>query len=254
MVYTPTVPRGPISAMYSTPGPAYGLPGLMGVREHDPRSVHFKAAAYSFGVKSGKFKDECSPGPAYYPNPRITRSGKDGTPAYSLYSRHADKNNSNTPGPGKYKPEEQKVMEGVFNKQPAYTFGVKHKYRGTDNTPAPNYYSLPGMLGKTIQSSKSQAPSYTLTGRSKIGSFHEDLQKTPGPGNYNVVYNGKYKMEAPHYSMLGRNVMPGDSTLKPGPGAHSPERVSINKRAAPGYSFGIRHTQYEAPLIVEVQD
>lgn len=61
-------------------------------------------------------------------------------------------------------------------------------------------------------------------------------------------------MEAPHYSMLGRNVMPGDSTLKPGPGAHSPERVSINKRAAPGYSFGIRHTQYEAPLIVEVQD
>lgn len=54
--------------------------------------------------------------------------------------------------------------------------------------------------------------------------------------------------------MLGRNVMPGDSTLKPGPGAHSPERVSINKRAAPGYSFGIRHTQFEAPLIVEVQD
>jgi hypothetical protein len=42
---------------------------------------------------------------------------------------------------------------------------------------APNYYSLPGMLGKTIQSSKKQAPAYTVTGRSKIGSFHEDLQK-----------------------------------------------------------------------------
>ena len=33
------------------------------------------------------------------------------------------------------------------------------------------------MLGKTVQSSKKQAPSYTVTGRSKIGSFHEDLQK-----------------------------------------------------------------------------
>jgi hypothetical protein len=33
------------------------------------------------------------------------------------------------------------------------------------------------MLGKTIQSSKRQAPSYTVTGRSKVGSFHEDLQK-----------------------------------------------------------------------------
>lgn len=241
--------------MYGTPGPApYGLPGLIGQKEHDPRSVHNKAPAYSFGLKSGKFKDECSPGPAYYPNPRITREGKDGTPAYSLYSRHADKNNFNTPGPGKYKPEEKKVMESSFYRQPSYTFGIRHHSRGTDANPAPNYYTLPGMLGKTIQSGKNQAPSYTLTGRSKIGSFHEDLQKTPGPGNYNIVQPGKYKTEPPHYSMLGRNNMPGDNTSKPGPGSHSPEKVTINKVAAPGYSFGIKHTQYEAPLIVEVKD
>lgn len=103
MVYKPTVPRGPISAMYSTPGPAYALPGLIGQKTHDPRSVHNRGPSYSFGLKSGKFKDECSPGPAYYPNPRITRSGRDGTPAYSLYSRHNDKNNMKTPGPGEYK-------------------------------------------------------------------------------------------------------------------------------------------------------
>ena len=227
MVYQPTVPRGPISAMYSTPGPAYGLPGLTGVKEHDPRSVHNRGPAYSFGLKGGKFKDECSPGPAYYPNPKITREGRDGTPAYSLYSRHADKNNSLTPGPGKYKPEDKRVMENAFQKPPAYSFGLKHKYRGSDNTPAPNYYSMPGMLGKTVQSSKKQAPAYTLTGRSKVGSFHEDLQKTPGPGNYNIVNPGKYKSEQPHYSMLGRNVMPGDTTVKPGPGTYSPERVQI---------------------------
>ncbi len=82
---------------------------------------------------------------------------------------------------------------------------------------------------------------------------HINLQ-TPGPGNYNVVIPGKYKQEPPHYSMLGRNVMPGDTTVKPGPGSHSPEKVIINKPIAPGYSFGIRHTQYEAPLIVDVKD
>ena len=135
MVYTQTVPRGPISAMYSTPGPAYALPGIIGQKDHDPRSVYFKGAAYSFGLKSGKFKDECSPGPAYYPNPKITREGKDGTPAYSLYSRHADKLNFNVPGPGAYKPEENAVMETAYNKQPAYTFGIKHKSRGSDNNP-----------------------------------------------------------------------------------------------------------------------
>ncbi len=91
--------------------------------------------AYSFGLKSGKFKDDCSPGPAHFPDARLTRHGKDGTPAYSLYSRHADKNNFNVPGAGTYRPEDQKVMEGVFNKQPQYTFGIKHKYRGSDNTP-----------------------------------------------------------------------------------------------------------------------
>lgn len=254
MVYQATVPRGPISAMYSTPGPAYALPGLTGIQEHDPRSVHNRGPAYSFGLKNGKFKDDCSPGPTYYPNPRITKEGKDGTPSYSLYSRHNDKNNTNNPGPGTYKPEEKQHMEAAYNKPAAYSFGTRHKNRGTDNTPAPNYYSLPGMLGKTVQSQKKQSPSYTVTGRSKIGGFHEDLQKTPGPGNYNIVPNGKYKTEQPHYSMLGRNAMPGDGTLKPGPGSHSPEKVTVNKNSAPGYSFGIRHTQYEAPLIVDVKE
>ena len=47
---------------------------------------------------------------------------------------------------------------------------------------APNAYALPGMLGKTVQSVKKQAPIYTLTGRSRRGGFDEDLQRTPGPG------------------------------------------------------------------------
>ena len=81
------------------------------------------------------------------------------------------------------------------------------------------------MTGQTKQSGKKQAPCYSMTGRSKIGGFHEDLKKTPGPGAYNTTDPSTFKEKRPLYSMTSRNVMPGDSTQKPGPGAHSPERV-----------------------------
>jgi len=92
-------------------------------------------------------------------------------------------------------------MKAVFQSPPAYTFGSRHKYFGLDSTPgmcesfialkinlkifllAPNAYGLPGMLGKTVQSVKKQAPMFTITGRSKRGGFDEDLQQSPGPGN-----------------------------------------------------------------------
>ena len=45
-----------------------------------------------------------------------------------------------------------------------------------------------------------------------------------------------------------------DSTQKPGPGAHYPERVYINKRSPPKFSMGIRHSDYTTPLIVEVTE
>jgi len=41
----------------------------------------------------------------------------------------------------------------------------------------PNNYSMPGTLGRTVQSNKKQSPFYTLSGRNKIGSLHQDHQK-----------------------------------------------------------------------------
>lgn len=41
----------------------------------------------------------------------------------------------------------------------------------------PNSYSLPTLLGKTREAGKTQRPIYSMTGRSKIGGFSEDLQK-----------------------------------------------------------------------------
>jgi len=176
----------------------------------------------------------------------------DGTPHYSLYGRQQDGTSFKPPGPGAYSPE----GSGPSSKPmpPAYSFGVRHKHRKTDNTPAANCYTLPNMLGTTIQSAKRQAPCYSLTGRNKTGSFHEDLQKTPGPGAYNTTNPNNYRQQQPQYSMTSRNIMPGDSTMKPGPGAHSPERVWVHKNQQPQFSFGIRHSQYLAPLIVDVQD
>lgn len=42
--------------------------------------------------------------------------------------------------------------------------------------------------------------------------------------------------------------------MKPGPGAHSPEKVLINKTQAPSFSLGIRHSEYITPLITDVAD
>uniref|UniRef100_A0A8B9UTQ5 Outer dense fiber protein 3B n=1 Tax=Anas zonorhyncha TaxID=75864 RepID=A0A8B9UTQ5_9AVES len=195
--WRPHRPRGPIAALYSSPGPKYGLPTNVGYRLHDP-SRH-RAPAYSFGARLAQHPDDRSPGPAYMLPPRTTAKGKDGTPAYSIYGR-------------------------------------------------PAAYRLPPMLGPRIVS-KSSAPNYSMPGRSTVGAFYQDLCKTPGPCNYRVVDANVYKSRAPQYSMLARNELPGDTTLKPGPGAYSP-----NTGKPQGLTFGIRHSDYLAPLIVDVPD
>ncbi|XP_063404953.1 ciliary microtubule associated protein 1A-like isoform X2 [Mytilus trossulus] len=252
MVYNYTKPRAPIAAMYSSPGPCYGLPGLVGQKTHDPRSAHNKGPAYPFGVRHGKFKDDCSPGPCYYPNPKVYRDGNDGTPQYSLYSRQRDPTMFKVPGPGAYSPEG--VGQTAHFRHPQYSFGTRHRHRRTDNNPAPNNYTLTPMLGKTVTSGQKQAPIFSMKARSTIGSFHEDLAKAPGAGTYNTTEPSIYKDKSPLYSMTSRNVMPGDTTKKPGPGAHSPENVWMHKVKQPAPSFGIRHSQYLAPLIIAEAD
>uniref|UniRef100_A0A667ZN91 Tripartite motif containing 35-30 n=1 Tax=Myripristis murdjan TaxID=586833 RepID=A0A667ZN91_9TELE len=172
--WRPHKPRGPIAALYSSPGPKYALPGLT----------------------------------------------------------------------GQYSPEHS--GKSVYSSAPAYSLSGRSKDFGNDQTPGPAAYMLPAVLGPKAVTT-STAPNYSLCGRSKIGSFHEDLQKTPGPGAYKVIDPTTYKYKAPQYSIIGRNSISGDSTKKPGPGAHYPDR-------APSFSFGVRHSQYIAPLIMNVAE
>uniref|UniRef100_A0A493T324 Outer dense fiber of sperm tails 3B n=1 Tax=Anas platyrhynchos platyrhynchos TaxID=8840 RepID=A0A493T324_ANAPP len=90
------------------------------------------------------------------------------------------------------------------------------------------------MLGPRIVS-KSSAPNYSMPGRSTVGAFYQDLCKTPGPCNYRVVDANVYKSRAPQYSMLARNELPGDTTLKPGPGAYSPSTVRTRRGRQGGH-------------------
>lgn len=133
MVYNYTKPRGPIAAMYGSPGPCYGLPGLVGQRQHDPRSAHVKGPAYAFGIRHGRFSDDCSPGPCYHPGAKLYRDGKDGTPIYSLSDRPKTAPAFKSPGPGAYAPE--RSGQQAFYRPPAYTFGLRNRQRKSDTTP-----------------------------------------------------------------------------------------------------------------------
>ncbi|XP_078534038.1 ciliary microtubule associated protein 1B [Lissotriton helveticus] len=244
--WRPHRPRGPIAALYSSPGPKYALPGNTGYTNHDPST--YRAPAYSFGTRRFRLTEDCSPGPAYMVPTNMTMRGKDGQPAYSLYGRPRDLDSFKTPGPGAYSPE--KAGKSAYRSAPIYSLSSRTRAFANDQTPGPAAYMLPSVLGPHIVS-KTAAPSVTITGRSKFGSFAEDLQRTPGPGTYRITDPSTYKTRPPHYSMTARNMLPGDHTTKPGPGAYAPEKVYLNRLQPPNYSFGIRHSEFSAPLIVD---
>jgi len=71
MVFEYTTPRGPVAAMFSGPGPSYGLPGLTGRSNHDPSSRFVKAPAYHFTSRSLNEQMTAGPGPCYMPPPKV---------------------------------------------------------------------------------------------------------------------------------------------------------------------------------------
>jgi len=70
--YNYTIPRRPIAAMFASPGPAlYTMPTLVGRTDHDPRSVHVRYPAYSMASRVYMHKQDQSPGPKYFPLPKV---------------------------------------------------------------------------------------------------------------------------------------------------------------------------------------
>jgi len=75
-------PDGTIGAEYAGPGPSYMLPTLIGRVKHDPRSEHACSPAYAFGKRTKNGAEGCGPGPCYFPDSKMSRTGRDGSPRY----------------------------------------------------------------------------------------------------------------------------------------------------------------------------
>ncbi|ETE59140.1 Zinc finger CCCH domain-containing protein 13, partial [Ophiophagus hannah] len=58
----------------------------------------------------------------------------------------------------------------------------------------------------------------------------------------------------PAFSMLKRLQKPTRAFQTPGPGAHSPEKVTVHRTGAPSYSFGVRHSEYLMPFIPDAPE
>uniref|UniRef100_A0A8C9KJE6 Ciliary microtubule associated protein 1B n=1 Tax=Panthera tigris altaica TaxID=74533 RepID=A0A8C9KJE6_PANTA len=124
-----------------------------------------------------------------------------------------------TPGPGRYFPE--RAGNATYPSAPRHTIAPRNwGIHAEPQTPGPGAYTVPSLLGPRVIG-KVSAPTYSICGRSAVGSCFEDLSKTPGPCAYHVVNTGIYKPRAPQFSMLARNSLPQDNTLNPGPAAYN---------------------------------
>lgn len=80
-----------------------------GIHKHDP--TKYKAPIYSFGTRPNLANSDCSPGPRYLVPSNITRVGRDGTPAFSLFSRPKELGQFQIPGPGQKKKKKKKPLD-----------------------------------------------------------------------------------------------------------------------------------------------
>uniref|UniRef100_A0A7N9D102 Outer dense fiber of sperm tails 3 n=1 Tax=Macaca fascicularis TaxID=9541 RepID=A0A7N9D102_MACFA len=74
--WRPHRPRGPIMALYSSPGPKYLIPPTTGFVKHTPTKL--RAPAYSFRGPM-LLAENCSPGPVSQPSFSIKGRGKLGS-------------------------------------------------------------------------------------------------------------------------------------------------------------------------------
>ncbi|XP_063058111.1 outer dense fiber protein 3-like protein 2b [Engraulis encrasicolus] len=248
--------RVTIAGREKGPGPArYALPPTIGFMRHDVTKPTSPAFTFHGRMSDHLYSIDSSPGPQYFVDAKITRFGRDGTPAYSMLGRMRKTGVIRTPGPGAYSPEKA-LPNSTQRRPPSYSIGARTLYRSLDTVPAPNKYTLPAVMGAHVPT-KAASASFSISGRCRSGTGSEEFSKTPGPGRYNSTDPNVYLHKQPAFSMLGRHRhgFPADSsTLKPGPGSHNPEKVVAHKPRAPAFSLGIRHSEFITPLVVDVLD
>ncbi|NWV72513.1 ODF3A protein, partial [Malurus elegans] len=161
--------RGPILAEFATPGPKYWLPGSVGHTAHDP--TKYRAPAYSFRGTKCPTEESCSPGPRYFIDPLITKTGKQLAPSAQVTSRPKTKITV-TPGPSDY--TTQTANRIVYYSAPVHSMVSRPKDLKSFQTPGPATYTLPRILGPNTAYTHAN-PCYSMKWKSQYGSCFRDL-------------------------------------------------------------------------------
>ncbi|KAK7789714.1 hypothetical protein R5R35_009571 [Gryllus longicercus] len=228
-------------SLFPGPGPgAYLLPPLTGYENHDIRKR--RPPAYSLAKRMDPLYKIVTPGPQYAIEKNYTRYGKDGTPAYTMRPKTFIMSRLQIPGPGAHSPELCPRMKEI--RPPAYSMSSRTNPRKVHDNPSPAQYELPKYLGPNIPL-KPSLPAYSLGNRERgVTAF-----PTPSPSEYTPVMTEIYKRRYPQYTMGARLMFGCDRTPRPGPAAYYP---TFNQcREPPNFSFGIKHSRYMKPVILE---
>lgn len=147
----------------------------------------------------------------------------------------------------------QKTRPSGERRPPQYSFGYRCPYRVMDPNPAPNRYKLPASLGPNVPN-LSTAPCYGLASTNKNWFHKENIAGGPGPAMRTRPEPSVYQNRSPVFSMAKRFGYPLDHTLRPGPGSHNIQPVTVHKPRIPAFTMGIKHSPHLCPLIVDVCD
>ncbi|NXQ76391.1 ODF3A protein, partial [Quiscalus mexicanus] len=140
--WRPDPRRGPILAECSTPGAKYWLPRLTGHRAHDPTKD--RAPAHSLPGSNAPSAATCSPGPRYFLESSITKTGKQLAPS-ALVTAHPKSKSLVAPGPSDSTTDP--ASKHVFHTALANSLASRAKDLKGFRTPVPGTYSLPRILG-----------------------------------------------------------------------------------------------------------
>ncbi|KAL1430837.1 hypothetical protein MTO96_014698 [Rhipicephalus appendiculatus] len=190
--------------------------------ERADQCVRSLEPSYTFGVKYKDPKRDDFPAPGTY-CPEKSDTVLATTPAYTFGFKHKDLRPDDVPAPGAYCPEKADTVLAVT---PAYTFGIKPKDAKPDDIPAPGAYRP-----EKADSVLVRTPAYTFGARPK------DSRDDGLPASTTYRAPTRTRASPPAYTLSYRTNIPSDHTKKPGPGAHSPERVWMNKSSSPRFTF-----------------
>ncbi|KAM9376082.1 ciliary microtubule associated protein 1B [Pholidichthys leucotaenia] len=162
--WRPHKPRGPIAALYGSPGPKYALPGLTGhySPERSERSVFHSAPAYSLSGWCREGAMSQTPGPATYCLPAVLGSNSvamPSAPRYSLYERRKIggfyEDLKKTPGPATYNAVDPNIIQ---KKSPHYSITFRHFQTKEHTTnPGPGAYRA-----ELVNLTRAKAPSFSF--------------------------------------------------------------------------------------------